>query len=94
MLASGCSPEEDIRADQSPTEAAPGTVDISLRYEPGKRYLSESEISARPRFTELPVPAITGGQEMRQTHTQKIALSVLKENPWNWNTPPSGSLWI
>ena len=84
-LASGCSPGEDAdtaNSNQAPGELTPEHVDISYRYEPGKRYLYEYKISSRNKFGEVPMPGMPGGnQETRQTQAQKITLSVLKENP-------------
>lgn len=84
-LAFGCSPGEDAdtaNSNQAPSELTSDHVDISYRYEPGKRYLYEYKISSRTKLGEGLAPAFPGGnQEMRQTQTLKIALSVLKENP-------------
>lgn len=84
-LAFGCSPGENAEtanSNQSQTELSPDHVDISYRYEPGKRYLYEHKTSSRTKFGKGMLPGMPGGnQEMRQTQTQKIALSVLKENP-------------
>ena len=85
-LASGCSPGEDADTadfNQAPSELTSDHVDISYRYEPGKRYLYEYKISSRTKLGEgLAPPSFSAGnQEMRQTQTQKIALSVLDENP-------------
>ena len=84
-LTFGCSPGENgdtANSNQAPIELTSDHVDISYRYEPGKRYLYEYKISSRTKFGEGLATAFPGGnQEMRQTQTQKIALSVLKENP-------------
>lgn len=84
-LASGCSPGEDAdtaNSNQAPSELTPEHVDISYRYEPGKRYLYEYKTSSRNKFGEGLMPGMPGGnQETRGTHTQKITISVLQENP-------------
>lgn len=84
-LAFGCSPGEDANtanSNQSPSELTSDHVDISYRYDPGKRYLYEHKVSSRTKFGKgMPPGMPAGNQEMRQTQTQKIALSVLKENP-------------
>lgn len=84
-LAFGCSPGENgdtANSNQPPTELTPEHVDISYRYEPGKRYLYEHKVSSRTKFGKgMPLEMPGGNQEMRQTQTQKITLSVLKENP-------------
>ncbi len=84
-LAFGCSPGEDANtanSNQVHANSLPDHVDISYRYQPGKRYLYEYKISSRTKLGEGLAAAFPGGnQEMRQTQTQKIALSVLKENP-------------
>lgn len=84
-LASGCSPGEDADtadSNQAPGELTPEHVDISYRYEPGKRYLYEYKTSSRNKFGDGSMPGMPGGnQETRGTHTQKITISVLQENP-------------
>ena len=84
-LASGCSPGENAdtaNSNQPPTELTSDHVDISYRYEPGKRYFYEYKISSRTKLGEGLMPGMpNGNQEMRQNQTQKIILSVLKENP-------------
>lgn len=86
-LAFGCSPGENAdqaNSDQAqaPTELTPDHVDISYRYEPGNRYFYEHKFSSRTKFGKEMPPGMPGGnQEMRQTQTQKITISVLKENP-------------
>lgn len=84
-LASGCSPGENAdtaNSNQPPTELTSDHVDISYRYEPGKRYFYEYKISSRTKLGEGLMPGMpSGNQEMRQNQTQKIILSVLKENP-------------
>ena len=84
-LASGCSPGENAdtaNSNQPPTELTSDHVDISYRYEPGKRYLYEYKVSSQNKIGGGLMPGMPGGnQEMRQNQTQKIILSVLKENP-------------
>lgn len=83
-LAFGCSPGENANtanSNEPPAELSPDHVDISYRYEPGKRYLYEHKVSSRTKFGKGMPPGMPGGnQETRQTQTQKITLSVLKEN--------------
>ena len=84
-LAFGCSPGENANtanSNEPPAELSPNHVDLSYRYEPGKRYLYEHKVSSRTKFGKGMPPGMPGGnQETRQTQTQKITLSVLKENP-------------
>lgn len=84
-LAFGCSPGENAdtaNSNEPSAELSPDHVDISYRYEPGKRYLYEHKVSSRTKFGKGMPPGMPGGnQGTRQTQTQKITLSVLKKNP-------------